>query len=57
MLDGYTAKQIGQKFNVSYRTIEAHYRKVKEKLQSKSKEDLIRIIKDSNIKDILLLDY
>ncbi len=54
MLDGQTAKQIAEYLNISYRTVETHYKNAKDKLNCSTKEELNKILKDSNIRDVVL---
>lgn len=43
---GKTAKEIGDELQISYRTVENHMIKIKNKLRSKRKIDLIRFSKE-----------
>lgn len=53
MLEGATAKQIAKKLNISFRTVEAHFRKIKEKLNCSNKDELSRLIINSGIYDVV----
>ncbi len=44
LLEGYTAAQIAEKFFLSRRTVEAHTRNIKEKLNVRNKAELLRTL-------------
>jgi len=56
MLNGATAKQTAQLLNISFRTVESHLQKIKEKLHCFSKEDVVNLLIDTNIHDVILTD-
>lgn len=53
MLDGATAKEIAKILDLSFRTIETYIIKMREKFQCSSKDELIDLLIESNVKDVL----
>ncbi len=56
MIDGATAKQIAKIMQISFRTVETHFRQIKQKLACSTKEELRKFLIESNIHDVILPD-
>lgn len=54
MLAGTTAKQTAKFLGISFRTVESHFHKAKEKLRCASKEEIENLLTETNIKDSIV---